>query len=173
MTMTSPDHISASHPIPVPTLTVLPPSSDTESWSRSPSPRQSRCSRHSRSHRTRTRTKKPHGEEEAQGCSPIKRQWSKSPKMKGAEDSRVEDGKVHQRSPSPSKRSQVDEEEPGGDRLLPPSRSWSRSPSPSRRSRWSLKSLLGRDSDWDSCRLVSRLTIYKKLMYNKIFKKNI
>ncbi|KAI9999920.1 hypothetical protein NQD34_011763 [Periophthalmus magnuspinnatus] len=141
MTMTSPERLS--QPIPVPTLTVLPPSSDTESWSLSPSPRQTRCHRHSRSHRSRPRTTRPEGED--QGCAPLKRQWSRSPKAKRV-GAAMDDHAL----------SQMDrEEEPGGDRLLLPSRSQSRSPSPSRRSRWSLKSLLGRESEWDSCSTAS------------------
>lgn len=133
--MTSPGR--TSQPVTVPTLTVLPPSSDTESWSRSPSPHLSRRTRH----HSRSRTKKKNKEE--QGCSPIKRQWSRSPKARSAGGS-VDDAL-----------SQMDkEEEQSADRLRPPSPacSGSRSPSPSRRSRWSLKSLLGRESEWDSCR---------------------
>lgn len=157
MTMSSPvgpEAITLAQPIPVPTLTVLPPSSDTESWSRSPSPRQPRSSRHSRFHRSRTRTKKRN--EEEQGCTP-KRQWGKKTHIVIEET--VEKGRQRSPSPSPSAASQMEGDEqgqdsPSQDLLLPPSRSWSRSPSPSRRSRWSLRSLLSRDSDWDSCRLV-------------------
>lgn len=159
MTMSSPvgpEGITLAQPIPIPTLTILPPSSDTESWSRSPSPRPSRSSRHGRSHRSRTRTKKRN--EEEQSCSP-KRQWGKTPQI--VIEATAEKGTVRRRSPSPSPSvaSQMEGEEqvqdiPSQDLLLPPSRSWSRSPSPSRRSRWSLRSLLSRDSDWESCRLV-------------------
>lgn len=159
MTMSSPvrpEGITLAQPIPVPTLTVLPPSSDTESWSRSPSPRLSRSSRHSRSHRSRTRTKKRNADE--QGCTP-KRQWGETPQIVIEET--AERGAIQHWSPSPSPSvaTQMEGEEkgqdsPSQDLLLPPSRSWSRSPSPSRRSRWSLRSLLSRDSDWDSCRLV-------------------
>ncbi|GLD72082.1 GRAM domain-containing protein 1A isoform X1 [Lates japonicus] len=154
MTMSSPvgpEGITLAQPIPVPTLTVLPPSSDTESWSRSPSPRLSRFSRHSRSHRSRTRTKKRN--EEEQSCTPKR---GKMPQIVIEET--AEKGVIRHRSPSPSPSvaTQMEGEEqgqdsPSQDLLLPPSRSWSRSPSPSRRSRWSLRSLLSRDSDWDSC----------------------
>lgn len=161
MTMSSPvgpDGITPTQPVPVPTLTVLPPSSDTESWSRSPSPRPSRSTRHGRFHRCRTRTKKRN--EEEQGCTP-KRQWGKKTQI--ATEETAEKGGVRHRSPSPSP-SVASQMEGGGEQgqdspsqahLLPPSRSWSRSPSPSRRSRWSLKSLLSKDYDWESCRLVS------------------
>lgn len=159
MTMSSPvapAGITLTQPIPVPTLTILPPSSDTESWSRSPSPRPSRSSRHGRSHRSRTRAKKRN--EEEQGCTP-KRQWGKTPQIVIEETPAK--GAIQHRSPSPSNSmaSQVGGEEqgqetPSQDLLLPPPRSWSRSPSPSRRSRWSFRSLLSRDSDWESCRLV-------------------
>ncbi|KAM7421381.1 hypothetical protein PAMA_015491 [Pampus argenteus] len=73
----------------------------------------------------------------------------------------AEKGIRHQ-SPSfsPSVVTQMEGEEqgqgsPSQDLLLPPSRSWSCSPSPSRRSRWSLRSLLSRDSDWDNCSTAS------------------
>ncbi|KAL3059903.1 hypothetical protein OYC64_014493 [Pagothenia borchgrevinki] len=148
--------MTLAHAIPVPTLTVLPPSSDTESWSRSPSPRQSRSSRYGRSHRSRTRTKKRN--EEEQCCTP-KRQWGKKQTMIKEP---VERGTIPHRSPSPSSSvaTQMEEEEqgqviPSQDLLLPPSRSWSRSPSPSRRSRWSFRSLLNRDSDWEGCSTAS------------------
>ncbi|XP_038566698.1 protein Aster-A isoform X1 [Micropterus salmoides] len=160
MTMSSPvgpDAITLAQPIPVPTLTVLPPSSDTESWSRSPSPRPLRSSRHGRFHRSRTRTKKRN--EDEQGCTP-KRQWGKKTQIVIEET--AEKGTIQNRSssPSPSVASQMEGEEqgqdsPSQDLLLPPSRSWSRSPSPSRRSRWSLRSLLSRDSDWESCSTAS------------------
>lgn len=148
--------ITLAQPIPVPTLTILPPSSDTESWSRSPSPRPSRSSRHGRSHRSRTRTRKCN--EEEQCCTP-KRQWCKTPHI--VKEETAEKGTIRHRSPSPSPSvaSQREGEEqgqdsPSQDHLLPPSRSWSHSPSPSRRSRWSLRSLLSRETDWESCRLV-------------------
>lgn len=156
MTMSSlplgPQGLTLTQPIPVPTLTVLPPSSDTESWSRSPSPQPHRSERRGRFHRSRTRTKK-RSDEERHGL-PSKRQWGKTCQMAAQE--------IRGRSPSPSPSASshvVTEDErrqdsPSQDLLLPPSRSWSRSPSPSRRSRWSLRSLLSKDSDWESCRLV-------------------
>ncbi|XP_068616544.1 protein Aster-A [Brachionichthys hirsutus] len=153
MTTSSP----VGEPIPVPMLTVLPPSSDAESWSRSPSPRRSRPGRHGRFHRSRTRSKKRN--EEDQGCTP-KRQWAK--KVHAAKEEAEETGVIPQRgpSPSPSAASQAEggergRDSPSQDFLLPPTRSWSRSPSPSRRSRWSLRSLLSRDSDWESCSTAS------------------
>lgn len=150
-----PQGLALTQPIPVPTLTVLPPSSDTESWSRSPSPRPSRSGRRSRFHRSRTCTKKWNNEEQ-QGLT-SKRQWGK--KTHVAEEELEE---IHCPSPSPApsiSSHMVAEDEPrqdslSQDLLLPPSCSWSRSPSPSRRFRWSLRSLLSRDSDWESCRLV-------------------
>lgn len=163
MTMSSPvgpQGITVAQPIPVPTLTVLPPSSDTESWSCSPSPRLSRPSRHGRFHRSRNRTKTQN--EEDQCCSPKQQQWGKQAQV-SMEDT-LEKVTIQHQIPSPSSSSsvacQMEGEEQGQDSplrdlLLPPSHSWSRSPSPSRRSRWSLRSLLSRDADWESCRLVS------------------
>lgn len=153
-----PQGITLAQPIPVPTLTVLPPSSDTESWSRSPSPRLSRSSRHGRFHRSRIRTKKQN--EKEQCCSP-KQQWGKQTQV--VMEDTLEKVTIRHQIPSSSSSSfarQMEGEEHGQDSplqdlLLPPSHSWSRSPSPSRRSRWSLRSLLSRDSDWESCRLVS------------------
>lgn len=157
MTTSSPvrtEGFTLAQPIPVPTLTVLPPSSDTESWSRSPSPRLPRSSRHSRSHRSRSRTKRQNDGEHG---GALKTQWGKTPQIV-VEDSAERDG-VRRRSPSPSVNALMEDVGPGRDSpshdlLLPPSRSWSRSPSPSRRSRWSLKSLLSRDSDSDISRSV-------------------
>ncbi|XP_034384926.1 protein Aster-A isoform X2 [Cyclopterus lumpus] len=130
---------------------------DTESWSRSPSPRPLRSSRHGRSHRSRTRSKKRNGEE--QGCTP-KRQWGKTPHI--VKEETTAKGTIQHRSTSPSSSvaSPVEGDErgrdiPSQDLLLPPPRSWSRSPSPSRRSRWSFRSLLSRDSDWESCSTAS------------------
>ncbi|KAM6909921.1 protein Aster-A [Xenentodon cancila] len=139
MMMTSspvrPDGFTLTQPIAVPTLTVLPPSSDTESWSRSPSPRLSRLKR---PHRSRSRTKKCNGSE--QGCA-LDSRWGKAPQII-VEDSVDKD---------PGQQEDVARrrDSPSHDLLLPPTRSWSRSPSPSRRSRWSFKSLLSRDSDSD------------------------
>ncbi|XP_072249620.1 protein Aster-A isoform X1 [Leuresthes tenuis] len=133
---------------PVPVLTVLPPSSDTESWSRSPSPRPPRSSRLHRSHHSRTRTKRQKGGEQG-GASKMK--WRKTPPIVVGES--AERDAVRQQSSSPSAQGR---DSPSHDLLLPPPRSWSRSPSPSRRSRWSLRSLLSRaDSDWDNCSTAS------------------
>lgn len=139
-----------AQPIPVPTLTVLPPSSDTESWSRSPSP----CFIHrGQSHRSKIRTKKQNGK--GQGYSPTQ-QWVKTAEI--VMDTSMEKSTLLTHSVA----CQMEGQEQGQDSssqdlLLPPSRYCSRSPSPSRRSRWSLRSLLSRDSDWESCRLVSRI----------------
>lgn len=151
-----PEGIPLAQPNPVPTLTILPPSSGTESWSRSPSPRAPRSSRHGRSHRSRTRGKKRNEDEPR--CAP-KRPWGKAPQIVVEETAGQGTVQCRTPSPSPSVASQVEGEEhgqehPSLDLLLPPPRSWSRSPSPSRRSRWSFRSLLSRDSDWESCRLV-------------------
>lgn len=149
-----PEGHTVAQPIPVPMLTVLPPSSDTDSWSRSPSPRLSRFGRRSRSHRSRTRIKKRN--EEEQDCT-LKQ--GQTPQIVIEDTAGKGNSRQRSPSPSPSLATQMEGEEqgqdsPSQDLLLPPSRSWSRSPSPSRRSRWSLRSLLNRDSDWDSCRLV-------------------
>lgn len=162
MTMSSPlgpQGLTLTQPIPVPTLTVLPPSSDTESWSRSPSPQPHRSGRRGRFHRSRTRTKKRSDEE--QHSLPSKRQWGKKSST-AAEESEEIRGRSPSPSPSVCSRIVTEDERrqdsPSQDLLLPPSRSWSRSPSPSRRSRWSLRSLLSKDSDWESCRLVAHET---------------
>lgn len=135
--------ITPAQPICVPTLTFLPPSSDTESWSGSPSPKLSRSI-----HRSRSRTKKQEQD------YPPPQHWVKKAQV-------VMEASM-EKSPLLSQpvACEMGAEEQGQDSfsqdlLLPPSRSWSCSPSPSRRSRWSLRSLLSRDSDWESCRLVS------------------
>lgn len=139
--------------VPIPTLNILPPSSDTDAWSRSPSPRPPRRHRCSRPHRSRARTKKrSDGEQEE----------SPKPRWDGTEEEGRVKGSAAQRSPSllPSALlpPHVDDAVlgPSLDLLLPPSSrtSWSCSSSPGRRSRWSLRSLLSRESDWDSCRSV-------------------
>uniref|UniRef100_A0A672ZJA0 VASt domain-containing protein n=2 Tax=Sphaeramia orbicularis TaxID=375764 RepID=A0A672ZJA0_9TELE len=161
MTMPSPvetEGITSAQPIPVPTLTVLPPSSDTESWSHSPSSRLSHCSHHSCSRHSRIHTKK-HNEEE-QGNERLKHQRAKKPKII-LEVMTEKFASQHTRcSSSPSVVSQMkgdeqDENNPSQDLLLPPSNSCSCSPSPTRRSPWFLRSLLSRDSDWDSCSTAS------------------
>lgn len=140
--------ITPPQPIRVPTLTIVPPSSGTESWSCSSSPKQT-CSIHrGQFHRSRTRAK-THSEKE-QGSS----QWVKKARIV------MEASREKSYLLSHSVDGQMEGQEQGQDSfsqdlLLPPSWSWSRSPSPSRRSRWSLRSLLSRDSDWESCRLVS------------------
>ncbi|XP_051922620.1 protein Aster-A isoform X1 [Hippocampus zosterae] len=128
--------MTMSSPRAVPTLTILPPSSDTESWSRSPSPRPYRSGRHPRSYRVRSRTKKRSADKRS-GTPQIVIEEEMAP------------------APSALEAPPIRSDEQDRDLLLPPSLSWSRSPSPSRRSRWSLRSLLGRDSDWDSCSTAS------------------
>uniref|UniRef100_A0A3Q3LKX4 GRAM domain containing 1A n=1 Tax=Mastacembelus armatus TaxID=205130 RepID=A0A3Q3LKX4_9TELE len=149
-----PEGITLAQPIPIPTLTVFPPSSDTESWSCSPSPKSSLLTRQGRSQHSRNRSKKRN---EDQGCT---HKQGKTQKI--VNEGSAEKGTIQHRSPSPSPTvaTQVEGEEqsqdsPSQDLLLPPSRSWSRSPSPIRRARWSLRSLLSRDSDWDSCSTAS------------------
>ncbi|XP_042168123.1 protein Aster-A-like isoform X2 [Oncorhynchus tshawytscha] len=141
--------------VPIPTLNILPPSSDTDAWSRSPSPRpprrRHRCSRPPRS---RAWTKKRSDGEQEESLKP---RWD------GTEEEGRLKGSAAQRSPSrlPSPLLPPHVEDavlgPSSDLLLPPSSrtSWSRSSSPGRRSRWSLRSLLSRESDGDSCSTAS------------------
>ncbi|XP_061097309.1 protein Aster-A isoform X1 [Conger conger] len=122
----APAGVQAVQDVPIPTLTVLPPSSDTESCSRSrdPSPRRPRA-RKERG-KDRKERKGRGGDSEERG------------RRREREESRSGG-----RSPSPLL-------------LLRPPSSWSRSPSPTRRSRWSLRSLLSREStDCDSCSTAS------------------
>lgn len=142
MAVTPPPEITIAEPISIPILNVLPPSSDTESWSCSPSPRPHRY--HSRSrNREKRRAKVP--QEDIS-----KNRWDKG---QGKRDGSQSPSRA---SPSPPMVSNVEEEEQGSPSvfLLPPSRSRSRSNSLSRRSRWSLRSLLSKDSDCDSSRSV-------------------
>lgn len=142
MAVTPPPEITMAEPIPIPTLNILPPSSDTESWSCSPSPRPHRFHLRSRN-REKRRAK-------AQQADASENHWDKG---KGKRDTNQSPSRA---SPLPSMVSNVEEEEQGSPTvlLLPPSRSWSRSSSLSRRSRWSLRSLLSKDSDCDSSRSV-------------------
>ncbi|KAK6326187.1 hypothetical protein J4Q44_G00018320 [Coregonus suidteri] len=147
--------VSMTQLIPIPTLNILPPSSDTEAWSRSPSPQPPhRRRRHPRPHWSRARTKKmSDGEQEG----------SPKPRWEGTEEERVKGSTTPQRSPSPLPSPllapHVEDAVlgPSLDLLLPPSSrtSWSRSSSLGRRSRWSLRSLLSREADWDSCSTAS------------------
>lgn len=140
--------------VPIPTLNILPPSSDTEAWSRFPSPRPPRRHRLSHPHRSRGRTKKRSDGEQEESSKP---QWDGT---EGVE--KVKGSATPQRSPSPLPSPLLPPHVedavlgPSLDLLLPPSSrtSWSCSSSPGRRSRWSLRSLLSRESDWDSCRSV-------------------
>ncbi|XP_045071021.1 protein Aster-A isoform X2 [Coregonus clupeaformis] len=147
--------VSMTQLIPIPTLNILPPSSDTEAWSCSPSPQPPhRRRRHPRPHWSRARTKKmSDGEQEG----------SPKPRWEGTEEERVKGSTTPQRSPSPLPSPllapHVEDAVlgPSLDLLLPPSSrtSWSRSSSLGRRSRWSLRSLLSREADWDSCSTAS------------------
>ncbi|TWW80140.1 GRAM domain-containing protein 1A, partial [Takifugu flavidus] len=135
--------ITPAQPICVPTLTFLPPSSETESWSGSSSPKLSRSI-----HRSRSRTKKQN--EKEQGYPPPQQWVKKAQIVMGASSPLL----------SQSMACDMEGQEQGQDSfsqdlLLPPSHSWSRSPSPRRGSRWSLRSLLSRDSDWESCSTAS------------------
>ncbi|XP_011616514.2 protein Aster-A isoform X2 [Takifugu rubripes] len=135
--------ITPAQPICVPTLTFLPPSSETESWSGSSSPKLSRSI-----HRSRNRTKKQN--EKEQGYPPPQQWVKKAQIVMGASSPLL----------SQSMACDMEGQEQGQDSfsqdlLLPPSHSWSRSPSPRRGSRWSLRSLLSRDSDWESCSTAS------------------
>ncbi|XP_065154706.1 protein Aster-A isoform X1 [Paramisgurnus dabryanus] len=138
MDMTPPPEITLAEPIPIPTLNILPPSSDTESWSCSPSPRPHRYRSRSRN-RDRRKRKAKHEQVPENHCDMEKgeKERSQSPSCS---------------SPISLMVSNVEEEEQGSPSVLlpPPSRSWSRSSSLSRRSRWSLRSLLNKDSDCDS-----------------------
>lgn len=153
-----PDGTTVALPATIPTLTLLPPSSDTESWSHSPSPEPSRRHRHPRHHRSRARTKKRSDGEQELATSPKRHREGAQDKGQ-KEKCEKKPPRQRNRLPSPSL-SNIEGEEPVQDSpskglLLPPSRSsWSRSLSPGRRSRWSLRSLLRRDSDCDSCRSV-------------------
>lgn len=142
MAVTPPPEITIAEPISIPILNVLPPSSDTESWSCSPSPRPHRY--HSRSRNQEKRRAKVPQEDIS------KNRWDKGQRKRDRSQN------PSHASPSPPMVSNVEEEEQGSPSLLllPPSRSWSRSPSPSRRSRWSIRSLLSKDSDCDSSRSV-------------------
>lgn len=140
MAVTPPSVITMAEPIPIPTLNILPPSSDTESWSCSPSPRPHR-------YHSRRRNRENRRAKEVHQTDASENHWDKG---KGERD----------RNQSPSHASpmvsNVEEEEQGSPSvlLLPPSRSCSRSSSLSRRSRWSIRSLLSKDSDCDSSRSV-------------------
>ncbi|KAK2902704.1 hypothetical protein QQF64_010460 [Cirrhinus molitorella] len=136
MAVTPPPEITIAEPVSIPILNVLPPSSDTESWSCSPSPRP-----HRYPSRSRNREKK---RAKVLQEDTSKNHWDKGQRGRSQSPSRA--------SPSPPMASKVEEEEQGSPSvlLLPPSHSWSRSSSLSRRSRWSIRSLLSKDSDCDS-----------------------
>ncbi|XP_046883053.1 protein Aster-A isoform X2 [Hypomesus transpacificus] len=146
---------------PIPTLTVLPPSSDTESWSRSPSPRPPRRHRQQRLHRIRTSTK-TRSNKEKQQVDLTEQQLVKT-QVEEEEQDGGQNKNAKQRSPLPSpsqarhkEREEFAKDGPSHGQLLPPSRSsWSRRSSTSQHSRWSLRSLLSRDSDGDSCSTAS------------------
>ncbi|XP_043116807.1 protein Aster-A isoform X1 [Puntigrus tetrazona] len=137
MAFTPTPEITIAEPISIPILNVLPPSSDTESWSCSPSPQPHRY--HSRSRNQEKRRAKALQEDTS------KNHWDKGRRQDRRQSS-------SHAPPLPPVVSNVEEEEQGSPSvlLLPPSRSWSRSSSLSRRSRWSIRSLLSKDSDCDS-----------------------
>lgn len=143
--------ITPAQPIRVPALTILPPSSDTESWSCSPSPKQTCSIHHGQFHRSRTRAKA--NKEKRQGYPPTQ-QWVQKAQIV-MEASREKSSLLSNSVACQMVGQKPNQDSFSQDLLLPPSRSWCRSPSPSRRSRWSLRSLLSRDSDWESYRLVS------------------
>nr|XP_029482326.1 protein Aster-A-like isoform X1 [Oncorhynchus nerka]XP_029482336.1 protein Aster-A-like isoform X1 [Oncorhynchus nerka]XP_029482346.1 protein Aster-A-like isoform X1 [Oncorhynchus nerka]XP_029482355.1 protein Aster-A-like isoform X1 [Oncorhynchus nerka] len=140
--------------VPIPTLNILPPSSDTDAWSRSPSPRPPRRHRCSRPHRSRAWTKKRSDGEQEESLKPRWDGTEEEGRLKGSAAQRS-----HSLLPSPLLPPHVEDVVlgPSSDLLLPPSSrtSWSRSSSPGRRSRWSLRSLLSRESDGDSCSTAS------------------
>ncbi|XP_016147943.1 GRAM domain-containing protein 1A-like [Sinocyclocheilus grahami] len=138
MAVTPPPEITIAEPISIPILNVLPPSSDTESWSCSPSPRPHRY--HSRSRKREKRRAKVPQEDIS------KNRWDKGQGKRDRSQS------LSRASPTPPRVSNVEEEEQSSPSvlLLPPSRSWSQSSSLSRRSRWSIRSLLSKDSDCGS-----------------------
>ncbi|XP_016338161.1 GRAM domain-containing protein 1A-like isoform X2 [Sinocyclocheilus anshuiensis] len=138
MAVTPPPEITIAEPISIPILNVLPPSSDTEAWSCSPSPQPHRY--HSRRRNREKRRAKVSQEDIS------KNRWDKG---QGKRDRSQSPSCA---SPSPPMVSNVEEVEQGSPSvfLLPPSCSWSWSNSLSRRSRWSVRSLLSKDSDCDS-----------------------
>lgn len=143
MAVTPPPVITMAESIPIPTLNILPPSSDTESWSCSPSPRPRRY--HSRSRNRENRTAK-----EVQQRDASENHWDKG---KGERDGNQSPSHASSLPPMVSNVEEEEQESPSV-LLLPPSRSCSRSSSLSRRSRWSFRSLLSKDSDCDSSRSV-------------------
>ncbi|XP_051999756.1 protein Aster-A-like isoform X1 [Xyrauchen texanus] len=133
MSVTPSLDITMAEPIPIPTVNILPPSSDTESLSCSSSPRLHRYHL-SRRNRERRRGK-------VQQENGLENHWKKGKKTRD-----------RSQSPSPPVVSSVEEEVQGSPSmlLLPQSHSWSQSSSLSKRSRWSFRSLLNKDSDCDS-----------------------
>ncbi|XP_049325663.1 serine/arginine repetitive matrix protein 1-like [Astyanax mexicanus] len=134
-----------SNPVPVPTLTVFPPSSETESRSRSPSPLPPRPPRPHRSRQRRTGAQENPPEPQPQDQNPS--QWLRS--------------RGRSLSPKVLKRKDRVKEVRGPDGVHGQGGRFSPLLLPPSRSRWSLRSLISRDSDWDSsCRSV-RPKIYK------------
>lgn len=128
-----------ANPIPIPMLNILPPSSDNDSWSPAPSPlprRRRIRDTGSKKHRTRAQEKDEPGDGDKTGS----KRGEKMRKRRSHSSVRVEEeGPMEDLASNPTPF------------LLPPSRCSSLS---SRRSRWSLRSLLSKDSDWESCRSV-------------------
>lgn len=146
LTSVGPDACSMTQSIP--TLTVLPPSSDAESWSCSPSPRPPRRLYRHRLHRIRTCTMLKNKEKEIEQVDSPKQQWVEK---QVKEEEQYSSGN---KSADAEGEELVSESSSNGQLLLPSHSYWSRRSTTSRQSRWSLRSLLSKDSDWDSCRLV-------------------
>lgn len=146
LTSVGPDACSMTQSIP--TLTVLPPSSDAESWSCSPSPRPPRRHHRHRLHRTRTCTMMKNKEKKTEQVDSPKQQWVEK---QVKEEEQYRGGN---KSADAVGEELVSESSSNGQLLLPSHSYWSRRSTTSRQSRWSLRSLLSKDSDWDSCRLV-------------------
>ncbi|TRY96043.1 hypothetical protein DNTS_021162 [Danionella cerebrum] len=134
MAVSPPPEICMADPIPIPILNILPPSSDTESWSCSPSPRSNR-------YRSRSRNRDKRKVEQQQ-----------QQEKKLTEERKDEHNKIPALSTPLVSNTEEEEQGTPSMLLLPPSRAWSRSSSLSRRSRWSIRSLLSKDSDCDSSR---------------------
>lgn len=127
-----------AEPIPIPMLNVLPPSSDNDSWSPSSSP----LPRRRRIWATTSKKRRTRAQEESDPRDGDMAEGKKSEEAKG-----------RSRSPVCIEGKGLVKEEASNSTsfLLPPSRCSSPS---SRRSRWLLRSLLTKDSDCESCRLV-------------------
>ncbi|TUA69864.1 GRAM domain-containing protein 1B [Bagarius yarrelli] len=129
-----------ANPIPIPMLNILPPSSENDSWSPSPSPHPHRRRiRDSNGKKRRTRTQN----EDNDVRDKVR-----------TRDKRGKETKERSRLSVSGEEEELVEELASNSApfLLSPSRCSSLS---SRRSRWSLRSLLSRDLDWESCSTAS------------------